>query len=287
MLSKYKNKIIKYSLFIGFAILFLYLIKNTNFSEMFIQLKKIDLFTIVLLLLLQAITQLILGVQWYRLVYCFSNVKSFYKVMYILCSGTVIEALTPGAKIGGEFTRYHYLKKELSISKADATKIIVVQKCISMSVLFTISILSFIYIFFTLSIAMSLFMKIASIGLALFLLFFLISLLFFSKYLLKCISFFNLTHSKVAIMIQSYHDSIQLIDTKEWIIQYCISLFVWIIFPMKMVILVSSLQVELSFIVLFAITMTCYSIGTLPITPGGLGTFEASLITLLQLVSIP
>lgn len=286
MLNKYKTNIFKYSCYSIVAILFMFLLLNTDFNEMYTHLTKISISTLVCLVVLQFCTQGMLCLQWYRLVDCFTGIKSMYKVFYILCSGTVIEAITPGAKIGGELTRYHFLKKEMNVEKKDAVKIILVQKCISMSVLFTISIVSFLYVFLTISISMSLAMKVLSVVLSLLIVLFLFILLFYSSFLVVMLSYFNLQSTKIYQMVVSYNESIALISTKEWIIQYMISLFVWIVFPFKMFLLARSLGLSDPFIVLLAITMTAYAIGTLPITPGGIGTFEATLISLFQIIHV-
>lgn len=279
-----KNKIIKYLCYLLIGILILYLFYNTNFNEMFFQLKKINITTIIILLLLQCFTQYLLTVQWYRLTNIISSKKSISKIFYILSSGSVIEALTPGAKIGGEFTRYHYLKKEMGTTSDDATKIIIVQKSISMSVLFSICIVSTFYVCFVLSLSLSSVLKILLVFFNIFLLVFLLSVLFSSDKLLKLLKKYN--NSKIFKFITSYNDSIKLLSTKEWTLQFIISFLVWFLFPLKMVILASSLNVDQSFMVLLAITMTAYAIGTLPITPGGIGTFETSMISLFSLIHV-
>lgn len=283
MLKKYKNSIINTILFSIVCFLLYYLIVNTNFNEMVYHIKNINITVITFLVLLQCFTQFLLSIQWHRLTYTISNIKSFYKIFYILSSGSVIEALTPGAKIGGEFTRYHFLKKEMKLKSEDATKIIILQKSISMSVLFSISILSSIYVCFVLSVNLALLFKVSLICLSLLLLLFLFSILFLSDKLLYIL---KNKDNKFYKFVSSYNDSLKQLSRKEWLIQFVISFLVWILFPLKMFILAKSMGLNESFLVLLAITMTAYAIGTLPITPGGIGTFESSMISLFSLINI-
>lgn len=236
----------------------------------------------ILLLVLQVITQLLLGVQWYKISAVIIDNSSFYKILYILTTGSVIEALTPGAKIGGEATRLYYLKKEFDCRTDLATNIIIIQKSISMSVLFSICLCSFVYLITKISNNVHVLMQIALLLMCVVSILFLIGLLFCTD---KLVILLERSESKfvekLVKWVRSYSNSVGNLTKSHWLIQFAISSMVWLLFPLKMYILTKSVGIELNFFVVLAITMTAYMIGMLPLTPGGIGTFEASMMNLL------
>ncbi len=277
-------KITGYLLIIG---LFVYLIISTDFKEIIDNVKNVSLSIILLLVILQLFTQLLLGLQWHRITKSTINESKFSKMLYILTTGSVVEALTPGAKIGGEVTRLYYLKTEMKATTNEATNIIIIQKSISMSVLFSICIISFVYLCRIISIGLSTTMQVLIICLAILLIVLLVLFLFFSKVMSKKL---EKSEKKLIIKVNkflsSYANATTMIKKKEWCIQFLISFLVWILFPLKMAILCYSVGIEVNFVILIAITMTSYMIATLPITPGGLGTFEVTMASLFTLVNV-
>lgn len=237
----------------------------------------------VLLLVLQVVTQLLLALQWYKISSVIIDGSSFYKILYILTTGSVIEALTPGAKIGGEATRLYYLKKEFGCKTELATNIIIIQKSISMSVLFSICLGSFVYLVTKISNFFPAIMQIALLTMCVLCIVFLIALLFCTQKLVIVLEKSNSKFvQKLNKWVKSYSQSVGNLSRNHWILQFVISLTVWLLFPLKMYILVQSIGLNFNFFVTLAITMTSYMIGMLPLTPGGIGTFEASMVNLLM-----
>lgn len=282
-----RKKILQIIGYILVLILFVVLFINTDFKEIINTLKQTSIFVIILLIALQVLTQLLLGLQWHKITKNVLGHSKFHKIFYILSTGSVIEAITPGAKIGGEVTRLYYLKKELNADTEQSTSIILIQKSISMSVLFTICLISFLYLCRAISVNLSLLVQVLINIVCLILIILLIYFLFFSKNLSNILSKSNnKLITKINKYVTSYSNSTLLISKKEWIIQFSISILVWVLFPLKMAILAYSLGINVSFFITIAITMSSYMIGMLPLTPGGIGTFEGTMISLFSLISI-
>lgn len=278
-----KNKIFKISLYGIIGILFVYLFSTTNFSEIINSIKEINPVIIVFLIFLQLTTQFLLCIQWHRITKSIFGASSTYKIFYILSTGSMIEAITPGAKIGGEVTRLFHLKKELKTSTTQSTNIILIQKCISMSVLITFCTISFLFLTTKIHFDTQTRILIGTIGAIM--IYILVFLLFFTD---KLVVLLNKTDkfSKTKSFVQSYSNSTKLISKKEWKIQLLISTIVWVLFPIKMVILTKSMNLQIDILVIIAITMSSYMIGLLPITPGGIGTFEGTMISLFAMISV-
>lgn len=281
-MSDKSKKILKYFGYLLLTAFFWLLLKNTNFSEIILNVKKIPFSVFSLLLFLQIITQVLLGLQWHGITKIINGNSSFFKIMNILTSGSVVEAITPGAKIGGEAARFYYLKKDFNATNESATNIIIIQKSISMSVLFTICFVSFMYIQNIISADFSIALRFSIQALCFITIAFLFSLLFFANTLEKITKKFT----KLNKWVKSYADSVSKLSKKQWIFQFIISFLVWILFPLKMVILSNYLNLGINFLIIIAITMTSYMVGMLPLTPGGIGTFEGVMILLLSMLSI-
>lgn len=268
-------------------IFFVFFIKNVDFNELYGQIQKISLPVMLLLLFLQVITQLLLAVQWHQISKNFIEDCTFLKMLFILTTGSVVEAITPGAKIGGEVARLYYLKKEFNCSTQTATHIIIIQKSISMSVLFGICLSAFWYVCenvkFFLPPASKMLISIVFVMLLLFFIVF----LFFSGQIAKIIETKEgKITKKIYNITKSYSENIKTLTKKQWLIQFTISTFVWVLFPFKMLILVNSMNMHINPILIVSITMSAYMMAMLPITPGGLGTFEASLVALFNFLPI-
>lgn len=285
-LKKYNN-IISVLVYILLSLLFLILIKSIKLSEILFELKKIPFRTIIILLILQIFTQLLINYQWCHILNLLNVNNTFASMLYIYARGSIVESITPGAKLGGEFTRLHLLKKDFKCTTTQASSVIAIQKSVSMSVLFLISILSFSYLMISLDLNLSIVSLIITYLIVFILITAMIMMLLFTK---RTADFFknksNIISYKIYDLLMSYYKSTKLINRREWLKQFLISTIVWGFLPIKMLILMSKLDHNLSIIIIVTITFTSYFAGIIPITPGGSGSFEASLITLLMISSV-
>ena len=68
--------------------------------------------------------------------------------------------------------------------------------------------------------------------------------------------------------------------------QFFLSLFIWTLFPVKMVLLVHLFTSNLNPIFLTEVTFISYLVGMIPLLPGGIGSFEATMTSLLIIMGI-
>ncbi len=282
-----KEKIIKILCHILIVALFVYLIDNTDFDDMFIELRRTEPFILISVVLLQFITQLLLIIQWHRITKNVIGQSIISKMVYIFTKGSLIEAITPGAKIGGEASRLYYLKKEYACETNEAVNIILMQKSISMSVLMLVCVICLLDISNHMKRFLPLPVQFIISAVFLGLVMAMIGSLFFSRRLIRFLENPKSNFSKkIKKYMQSYSNAVSKLGKKEWIIQFSISMAVWLLFPVKMFILAQSFGIRLDFEHTTAVTMTSYMMGMLPITPGGLGTFEGTMLALLSLFSV-
>lgn len=275
--------------------LFLRFLLVADWDKVLQAMERVPLPLLLLLLSLQVLTQVLLGFQWLgisRLVLSKGKENSlvrcgFGEIFYILSTGSVIEALTPGAKIGGEVTRLYYLKKELSASTEEATHCILLQKSISMTVLFGICLGSLLYMTDKLRQFLPPTEKNLLLLCCFLLLGFFLLVLFSSEQMGRyCSSKSGKFLPLLGKYLLSYHQSLSLFSKRQWCWQFAISLLVWTLFPLKMLLLVGGMGYHIHPMMLFTITMTAYMVGMLPLSPGGLGTFEASVVGMFSFLPL-
>lgn len=269
------------------AVLFAWLLLGTDFSAFWRQLRRLPVWLLLVLIALQLLTQLLITYQWHRLTYTVLGRSQFSKILHIFTRGSVVEAITPGAKIGGEAVRLYLLKKEFSCPTHQAISIIAIQKSMSMSVLLTICLVSLLHIGRRISHHLPLSMQLLSGGVCLFLVVAMVGLLFFARPLS---SWLQQHHSHLAQRIgahcANYAAATGQLTRRQWCLHLAISTAVWLLFPLKMVILAGVLHVRLPFVVLLSVTMVSYMMGLFPLTPGGIGTFEGTMLALLSLLGV-
>ena len=113
-----------------------------NLDELIDSLQQIPLWLILLLVSLQAVTQFLINKQWYQIAKQVGINLSPLTMFYIHCHGTVIDAITPGVKLGGEVMRVVQLKKVTSCTSEQAATVVAIQKLFSMSTMCIIMLFS-------------------------------------------------------------------------------------------------------------------------------------------------
>ncbi|WP_409967613.1 lysylphosphatidylglycerol synthase transmembrane domain-containing protein [Bengtsoniella intestinalis] len=264
-----------------------WLILETDFKAFWQELRQLPLWLLPLLIVLQLLTQLLITYQWHQLTALVLGQSHFLKLLHIFTRGSVVEAVTPGAKIGGEAVRLYLLKQDFHCSTSQALSIIAMQKSISMSVLLSICLVSLLHIGRHIAAHMSTLMQLLSGALVITLVLAMMGLLFFARALSQWLTQF---HGRVpqglARQLTAYATATAQLSRGHWCLQFAISTVVWLLFPIKMVILSATLGVHLSFFVLLSVTMVSYMMGLFPFTPGGIGTFEGTMLALLTLLGV-
>lgn len=247
---------------------------------------------IAILLGLQIITQLLLNVQWGRIAHLANTPLSFRKMLYINSQGSVIESITPGAKIGGEVTRAILISRMSGCSGEEAASVVALQKLFSLSAFFLINMFAVGYLIGQVPLLNTAYIQFSIYGiLSAFLVLF--AAIFIaphqiSNYLMQkkasrftCI--LKLHHFMLTLLAQ-----VQLIRNKrgEWVLQFLLSVLIWVLFPIKMFLLTLPFFPEAHFIYISAITFLSYMVAMLPIFPGGLGGFEGTMSGLLLIMGM-
>lgn len=286
-----RESVIKKAGLILLSIFLVALIRQFDFSGFLLSIRQVPLLAFVGLLMLQVVSQLLVNYQWCRIGKIMGGEHNFFKMLYVNARGMIIESVTPGAKIGGEVTRALLLKKDLEYSTQEAATLVTIQKMVSLTSFFVINLFAFAYISskienFQGSLVKFIiyFFLLALIGV---LIFFFICSSFLEKILLR-----KSTNYKWTVALQKYIltvlSNIKLLKNIKGEIykQILLSLSIWLLYPVKMILIVSLFNTNFDLVLLTAATFISYMVGMIPLLPGGLGSFEATMTSLLMVMQM-
>lgn len=274
-------------LFILLAIMFW----KFDFNGFFLSIKQLPPLAFIVLLFIQLISQLLVNYQWCRIGKAMNKEHSFFKMLYVNARGMIIESITPGVKIGGEVTRALLLKSELNYSAGESATLVTIQKMVSFSSFLLINLFAFTHISSKLESFNSIIIK-AIVYFFLIVLLGLVILFFaFTSWIEDKITNtrpkykWNKALKRYMLILLS---NIKLLKNIKGEIykQFFLSLLIWLLFPLKMILLVHLFTSNYDPIFLAEVTFISYMVGMIPLFPGGLGTFEATMTSLLMVMQI-
>lgn len=284
-------KAILYILGIGIAI---FILLNANWKEVLRNIKALPRHIFAIELALQIFTMILITIQWKSMVSWIGKKASFKDVFMVNIKGNIVDAITPGVKIGGELARVYELKNILKLDLGNASIIVGLQKTISLLSFLFLALISLIWFNFTIGIQYRSYLYLLSI--AVFLFFILLTILvvvclkpsILKSFLEKIIPNSKLK-DKIDKVFNEYSKSLlKLLSRREkFFYQLLLGVLIWGVFAFKMLLIVKSFHIDIGFISVAAITYLTYVIGMIPLLPGSIGSFESSMVLLLSMKGIP
>jgi len=251
------------------ALMLIFALLRIDRESLLHSLNQIPLWVALLMFGLQIISQLLVNLQWHKIAKLSDISISFGDMLYVNCQGSVIDSITPGVKFGGEVTRAIQISRTTKCCAEQAAAVVVTQKLFSLCALFLI--LSF------------------AVGWYLVLPFLLIFLCIFI--MPNHIKFYLQTKKDPRfVWMRKMKDfaiaSLEQVNNirkskKSLAMLFLLSLFIWLLYPAKMYFLTAQFYPDVHIVHIVAITFAAYMIAMLPIFPGGLGGFEATMTGLL------
>ncbi|SHE74098.1 lysylphosphatidylglycerol synthase transmembrane domain-containing protein [Alkalibacter saccharofermentans] len=280
------EKIKKY-IYLAIALLLVVIFRQLNMTQIKEDLLLLPPVFLVLLIALQVFTQTIISLQWCTILEWNGMSLGFWKMLLINFRSSIVEAITPGAKIGGEAYKTVALKRELSCTMEKSASIVALQKMFSFFGLTSLAGFSGLY-FFIINVDNG-----KNIGWVLG------SLVMAAVLGLMIYSFLNPTaageklkgKNKIGKIAKSFFISYGIcvtnIKEKPFGVfkQLLMTFTMWMTYPVKLYIILLAFSIDISMLGVIAITFGAYVVGTLPVTPGGIGGFEMTMCGLLAMVS--
>ena len=288
-----KRNLVKAILYVLGILAIVLIIINTDWKEVYVHIRSLPLKFILLLLLAQCITIFLLALQWKSMAFRVKKEVSFLDILMMNAKGSVVDAITPGVKAGGELARVYELRKRLQIDVGKATIIVGLQKTLSLLGFLFLTLFSLIWFSFTMSIKYRHYLYVLAAVIAVFSIF-LGAIILFSLRPDVVIKLLSKLLSKTKLMdridktLRDYSSIIKdlLRDKRKFFLQMMLALFIWVFYAFKLFLVMKGLAIEMDFISIAAITFLTYIMGMVPILPGSIGSFESFMLVLLAIKGI-
>lgn len=276
-------------------------------DEISASLKQVNPATFIFLLLLQILTLLAAAFQWQFLLKKLQQKLSLGLVLAINLAGNYVESVTPAVKLGGEAAKVYLFRQHSSLAYDRLAGILLALKYYSM--------LPFVclVVIFTGSAFLNYSMPLPALAAFAFLLLFFaaIALLYYraggkpvpglfvqgsevvvtgnnssnrvSK-LERSLLALKVKAGKVADFVnRAALFSRSIANRPERFSLIAISTAVWVAYPLKVYLVARMLGLEIGFFPVAIITFTAYMVSMVPLLPGGLGSFEATMAFMFSL----
>jgi len=209
-------------------------------------------------------------------------------------AGKFVESVTPSSKFGGETAKAYLFKKKIGIPYQNTISYLLAHKYIS---LFPFLILSFLFLIMA-SIQFHL-PSVVYISFIVMVLFFvlLFSLIYWRREKLDYesqdpnqLGILNKLLNKIKEALEFIRKSAsgveEILSRSQKNKLFTISFLIWIIYPIKIYLVATALGFEVGLILPVIATYSAYLVSMLPISPGGLGTFEGTMASIFMLADI-
>ncbi|NLY11282.1 MAG: CDP-diacylglycerol--serine O-phosphatidyltransferase [Firmicutes bacterium] len=261
------------------------LLLNLSAMEPVIEaIRNIDPTLLIIALGIQVITAILLALQWQEILKWASYKTKWLDMLLMNMKGSFMDAITPGAKVGGEVVRIYLLKPYVH-SYSQATAVVGLQKFVSIFVFILLTGISlialpqaskeFVPVFFGFSVVLAL------------IVIFLVAILTDSKI---GRFFFRFIPKKLRNKSQKIFLQIRSVFSVVWNRKnqtprhLLLAIIIWVLYPIKLMILAKGTGINP--LPLTAITFISYMVSMVPLLPGSIGTFEGTMTGLLVLYGI-
>ena len=253
--------------------------------------RQIPLWSVILLFALQIVTQLMLNLQWHQIAKSFASPLKFSEMLYVNTQAEIIH-IAPAGHIGCDVFRAVQINRAGNISGEQSASVVAIQKLFSLSALFIISLISIGFF-----IGQVPWLQENAPSIFAFLLYGLLLVIltlmgcvfimphkmsvFLNNRWRKGLRFSWMNRLRVFIIASLEHVVYLRKNPKLLAILTVIALCIWMLYPLKLYILAFQLMTDINILYISAATFLSYAVAMIPIFPGGLGGFEATLTGLL------
>ena len=271
------------------VLLFLVLaVLQLDVQSLFDNVRHIPLWSVLLLFGLQIITQFLINLQWHQIAKSFHSPIGFGGMLYVNAKAEMIH-VAPAGHVGSDVFRAVQINRAGNVSGEQSVSVVAIQKLFSLSAFFTISLISVGFF-----IGQVPWLQEAHLQVLLYALLLVVLLVMgcvfaiphkMSAYLgrrWKKDARFSWINRIRVFVIASIEHIIYLRKNPRLLIRLtAIALCIWMLYPLKLYLLAFQLMPDVNILHISAATFLSYTVAMIPIFPGGLGGFEATMTGLL------
>ena len=231
---------------------------------------------------LQLLTIAMINYQWHQIARRQGLKIKFFQLLHINLVGTFWETITPAVKAGGEAAKIYLLSSRPGVGLGRATALTLIQKTFSLSAFLLVNLAGLIYWRLQADLSPQ-YMSAMTAG---------IMVLLLMVLLLAGVVFFPASARILpgkygrSDKVSGFWAEIQLARKSTRfqpgfvLRQFLWSVLIWVLFALKAYLLAWALDIDVGLIAAAVLTCFTYMAGLLPLLPGGLGTFEGTMMLL-------
>ncbi|MCK8825270.1 lysylphosphatidylglycerol synthase transmembrane domain-containing protein [Fuchsiella alkaliacetigena] len=265
----------------------------TGWEDIKLALAGAEVSLMLVLCLLQLGTLLLGAYQWRYLLQKSTNI-SLPRVLGINLAGKFIESVTPSSKLGGEAAKVYLFRQYTGLKYQSLTSLLLVHKHITLLPFLVLAGLFLLLTAFRFTLPTVVYFAFFTL-VAIFIVLFLFCYRSWQQEgafeadlsVQKSRSFLKLLINKgrkaISFLEKAATNSQQVLKVKGHCWLLFISLVIWLLYPVKIYLVASMLGFEVSLALVGVITYGAYVVSMLPLLPGGLGSFEASMAVMFSL----
>jgi len=289
--KKNHRKWLKYLKWLITAVVLLFLIlalRQFDPQSLIDNARQIPLWSVILLFALQIITQLMINLQWQQIAKSFTSPLKFREMLFINAKAEIIH-IAPAGHIGCDVFRAVQINRAGNITGEQSASVVAIQKLFSLSAFFTISLVSIGFFIGQVPWLQETHLQFLLYGLLLVILL-VLGCVFIMPH--KMAAFLNKRWKNEArfswvnrlrvFVITSFEHIVYLRKSPKLLTKLVIiALCIWTLYPLKLYLLAFQLIPDINVLHISAATFLSYTVAMIPIFPGGLGGFEATMTGLL------
>lgn len=251
-----------------------WLIMRTDLSRVFEQLRQVSWPWLVALVFMQSVTIVLVSIQWKLLSVHMRLSVPLRDVFVMNMGGTFIESITPAVKTGGEVYKVYHLHREVGLAKKVAVGLVAVQKMVSL-----LGFIVLLWVVLVTVIALGVMPDTSWLWLGFWVT---ISVLIIIGWVLLIA--WRWHHRSENQTVTPFQTALLSMKTRLWMgwLHAALSLTIWSLYGLKTTLILFAILGEWSFVTAFTATLLAYTVGMLPISPGGLGTYEATFVSVFE-----
>ncbi|ADH98218.1 lysylphosphatidylglycerol synthase transmembrane domain-containing protein [Salisediminibacterium selenitireducens] len=223
-----------------------------EYGSVYEALVLLDPTVIAVLLLLQFFTFALMARQWMNLIHVRGG-QAFWSVMNILFASAFTEGITPSVKFGSEAVKGYMLRRRFSLGIKSVVETVAAQKIISISALVPFLLVT-VWLWWS---PREAWLTLAGVVLL----------------VLLMVGLFSVIRRK--------HEVLTDWDRRRIFFHYRFSVVIWALFYTKGLLLSTAMGLDLSLTGVLLAVFVPYMAALIPVTPGGIGTFEAAMVAVL------
>ena len=285
------------------SLLFLFILKDIDFLEVYYLINNLSLFYFTLAFLSCLITFLLWNIRWKNTLKELIDANYWY-ILIILFAGVFINTITPGASTGGEPVRAYFLSKKYNKPKTELFGSIVADKFFNLAVFLLFVVFSIVFIFIYVEISPRLKILLETILASIILSCLVVIFLLWKKikfkvdwisekfYRLKSVKkhfktpeeFKNYVNKKIKNFLGVFNSII--LNKKKFWFGIFISIIYWLFLYLSSYFLFISLNSQINFLSLIVVVTLSHLIGDISPVPGGIGLTEGTMFLLYSAMGV-